>query len=38
MPVETLKETSLVVNLSFAESVGVVLPQSVLDRAQETIR
>ena len=38
MPVETQKETSLVVNLSFAESVGVVLPQSVLDRAQETIR
>jgi len=38
MPVETQKETSLVVNLSFAESVGAVLPQSVLDRAQETIK
>jgi len=38
MPVETQKETSLVVNLTFAESVGAVLPQSVLDRAQETVK
>jgi len=38
MPVETLKETTLVVNLPFAESLGLSLPQSVLERAQETIK
>ena len=38
MPVEVQNKTSLVVNPSFAESVGVVIPQSVLDRAEEIVK
>jgi putative ABC transport system substrate-binding protein len=38
MPVEVQNKTSLVINPSFAESVGVSIPQSVLDRAEETIK
>ena len=38
MPVEIQSKTSLVVNPLFAESVGVVIPQSVLDRAEETVK
>ena len=38
MPVEAQKDTSLVINLPVAESMGVTFPQSVLDRAQEIIK
>jgi putative ABC transport system substrate-binding protein len=37
IPVETQKEVSLVINLKAAREMGVILPRSVLDRAQETI-
>ena len=38
MPVETQKDTDLVINLPMAESMGVTIPQAVLDRAVEIIK
>lgn len=37
LPVEALHNTSLVVNLNMAAQMGVTLPQSVLDRADEIV-
>lgn len=36
IPVETQKEFALVVNKTFAESVGITVPQTVLDKAATT--
>jgi len=38
MPVEAQKDATLVINLPVAESMGVVIPQAVLDRAEEIIK
>ena len=38
MPVETQKETALVINLKVAGQMGAAIPQTVLDRAQEIIK
>jgi putative ABC transport system substrate-binding protein len=38
MPVETQKDTPLVINLPVAEKMGVVIPQAVLGRAEEIIK
>jgi putative ABC transport system substrate-binding protein len=38
MPVETQKNSSLVINLGAAEQLGVTIPKSVLDKAPEIIQ
>lgn len=38
LPVEALKETSLVINTKSAELMGVSLPQTVIDRAEEIVK
>lgn len=38
LPVEALKQTSLVINLNSADQMGVTLPQAVIDRAEEIIK
>jgi putative ABC transport system substrate-binding protein len=38
LPVETQKDTSLVINLPAAGNMGAVIPKSVLDRAEEIIK
>ena len=38
MPVESQKEIEIIVNLKAAEALGVTVPQSILDKAQEIIK
>ncbi|MDR3038472.1 MAG: ABC transporter substrate-binding protein [Candidatus Adiutrix sp.] len=38
LPVETQKDTALVINLKIADRMGAAIPQAVLKRAQEIIR
>ena len=34
MPIETLKETTLAINIDAAKQLGVIIPQEMLDKAE----